>query len=203
LIGAVLFFFSLTIFLSNVNLRHEHLYGCELLDNIIVSDDFPKDVVAASRLLSGCRVILCSLGMLCNPRLACFTLVVPIETIIIDEASQIECGDYIPLISMNARTLRKFVFIGDHQQCETRIHCICRRLTITHAVPPYGHEDLLSIFERAHLKKKFKFLDIQCMSEPTCPVTQVSLSYGPRSNATSNWGIYFGTGLQRSAKDGA
>jgi superfamily I DNA and/or RNA helicase len=54
--------------------------------------------------------------MLSNKRLAPFTRVVPIETLIVDEASQIEVGDYIPVLHRYQATLQKMVFIGDDKQ---------------------------------------------------------------------------------------
>jgi regulator of nonsense transcripts 1 len=54
--------------------------------------------------------------MLSNPRLVTFMRLVPVETIIIDEASQIEIGDYIPVLCRFPR-LQKLVFIGDDKQC--------------------------------------------------------------------------------------
>jgi len=46
-----------------------------------------------------------------------FTTIVPVQTVIIDEASQIEVGDYLPILAMYKPTLRKIVFIGDDKQC--------------------------------------------------------------------------------------
>ena len=49
-----------------------------------------------------------------------FTKIVPVQTIIIDEASQIEAGDYLPILARYKMTLRKMVFIGDDKQCMYR-----------------------------------------------------------------------------------
>jgi hypothetical protein len=46
-----------------------------------------------------------------------FTKIVPVQTVIIDEASQIEVGDYLPILARYKSTLRKMVFIGDDKQC--------------------------------------------------------------------------------------
>lgn len=56
--------------------------------------------------------------MLSNPKIAVFTRLVPVEVVIVDEASQIEVGDYLPLLSRYEKTLRKLVFIGDDKQRE-------------------------------------------------------------------------------------
>lgn len=42
--------------------------------------------------------------------------IVPVNTVILDEASQIEVGNYLPLLSSFGRDLRKLVFIGDDKQ---------------------------------------------------------------------------------------
>jgi len=97
-------------------IRHEHLY-MKINSNLIQSDDFPENAVAAERLLLGSRVILCTLSMLSNKRLAVFTRLVPVEVVVVDEASQIEIGDYLPLLYRFTETLRKLVFIGDDKQC--------------------------------------------------------------------------------------
>jgi superfamily I DNA and/or RNA helicase len=56
--------------------------------------------------------------MLSNNRLAPFARIVPVQTVIVDEASQIEVGDYLPMLHRYQRTLQKLVFIGDDKQCE-------------------------------------------------------------------------------------
>ncbi|KAK0223269.1 P-loop containing nucleoside triphosphate hydrolase protein [Armillaria fumosa] len=99
------------------------------------------------RLLLDSRVILCTLSMLSDSRISTITRIVPVETIIFDEASQIEVGGYLPVIHRFASSLRKMVFIGDDKQ-----------------LPPYGHSDILdleSVFEKQHLRRKIHFLDTQ------------------------------------------
>ena len=77
---------------------------------------FPSDAVSADRLLLGCKVILCTLSMLSNSKLAEFVRLVPVERVVVDEASQIEIGDYLPMLSRFQATLQKLVFIGDDKQ---------------------------------------------------------------------------------------
>ena len=93
---------------------------------MIESGRFKWTTLENERLLigEGCggtlpRVILCTISMLSTSRLMQrgFTEIVPVQTIIIDEASQIEVGDYLPILAMHATTLRKMVFIGDDKQC--------------------------------------------------------------------------------------
>ena len=49
-----------------------------------------------------------------------FTNIVPVQTVIIDEASQIEVGDYLPILGKYQTTLRKMIFIGDDKQCRCK-----------------------------------------------------------------------------------
>jgi len=97
-----------------------------------------------------------------------FTKIVPVQTIIIDEASQIEAGDYLPILARYKKTLRKMVFIGDDKQCMCgerewmRSRCTDSGSTVS----PYGQEDipeLKSVFEWPHLRDNAAFLDTQCM----------------------------------------
>ncbi|KAF8896425.1 P-loop containing nucleoside triphosphate hydrolase protein [Infundibulicybe gibba] len=94
---------------------HEHLYE-KIIPNIVRSDTFQHDIVAVERQLQGCRVILCTLSMLSHDKLAPFARVVPVQTVIFDEASQIEIGDFFPMLARFRPTLRKLVFVGDDKQ---------------------------------------------------------------------------------------
>ncbi len=90
----------------------------ELIEpNLIRSDEFPADIVGMKRLLLDSRIILCTLSMLSNDRISTIVHIVPVETIIFDEASQIDIGGYLPVIHRFASSLRKMVFIGDDKQC--------------------------------------------------------------------------------------
>jgi regulator of nonsense transcripts 1 len=51
-----------------------------------------------------------------NGKMAQITRVVPVETLVIDEASQIDVGDYLPVIHRHQSKLQKLVFIGDDKQ---------------------------------------------------------------------------------------
>ncbi|KIK24112.1 hypothetical protein PISMIDRAFT_99255, partial [Pisolithus microcarpus 441] len=94
---------------------HEHLYA-SIQANIIVSDEF-VDKGALFGHLSGCPVVLCTLSMLSSPILHTSGVfrVVQLQTIVVDEASQIEVGSYIPLFTTSS-TIRKVTFIGDDKQ---------------------------------------------------------------------------------------
>ncbi|KAK7033216.1 AAA-12 domain-containing protein [Favolaschia claudopus] len=126
---------------------HEHLYQ-GIKHFFIRSEEFRTLGLAR---LKGCKVFLCTLSMLSNHFLPKFTNQVPVHTIVVDEASQIEIGDYIPVFD-KFKTLRKMCFIGDDKQ-----------------LPPYGQEDLQdlqSIFELPHLRRLCLFLDTQYRMPP-------------------------------------
>jgi hypothetical protein len=76
--------------------RHEHLYA-EVERNLIRSDELPKDSHGMERLLGGSRIILCTLSMLSNDMLhtnGTFDIV-PLERLVIDEASQINVFEFL------------------------------------------------------------------------------------------------------------
>ncbi|KAF4614778.1 hypothetical protein D9613_003277 [Agrocybe pediades] len=124
---------------------HEHLYQ-KLEERVLRSDEFPESVVVAERMLCGAKVILCTVSMLSSEKIAPVIALVPVQTIIFDEASQIDVTDYLPALFRFKSTLRKFVFIGDDKQ-----------------LAPYGSNDvpIKSIFEHPHLRRKAIFLDTQ------------------------------------------
>ena len=66
------------------------------------------------------KVILCTISMLSKPGLKKkgITRIVPLNTLVIDEASQIEIGEYIPVFN-NYSTIYKVCFIGDDKQCKS------------------------------------------------------------------------------------
>jgi regulator of nonsense transcripts 1 len=70
-------------------------------------------------LLGGCTVILCTLSLLANPKLRehGFLYHVPIDTIVVDEASQVEISMYLPALA-TYNSIRKMCFFGDDKQCE-------------------------------------------------------------------------------------
>ncbi|CCM03092.1 uncharacterized protein FIBRA_05212 [Fibroporia radiculosa] len=121
---------------------HEHLYH-KVVKNIIRSDEFQR----AEGLLQDCPVVLCTLSMLSNPRVKNFSHIVPISTLVVDEASQIAVNGYVGPLGTYP-SLRKVCFIGDDKQ-----------------LPPFGqddNEDLKSVFEVPHLRRLAILLDTQC-----------------------------------------
>ena len=83
------------------------------------SDNFDKDKQKTKEALGGARVILCTLSMMSSDRVvkSGFTEFVPVETLIVDEASQVEIGDYLIPFSRFYNSLQKIIFIGDNRQC--------------------------------------------------------------------------------------
>jgi len=100
--------------------RHEHLY-VHIRSNIIISDEFIDKSIMSQ--LYGCPVVLCTLSMLSSPKLHQFGVFrkVPLKNIVVDEASQIEIGEYIPLFTTTS-TIRKVTFIGDDKQCKSQLY---------------------------------------------------------------------------------
>lgn len=129
---------------------HEHLY-VHIRSNIIISEEFIDKSIMSQ--LYGCPVVLCTLSMLSSPKLHQLGVFrkVPLKNIVVDEASQIEIGEYIPLFTTTS-TIRKVTFIGDDKQ-----------------LPPHGQEEiggLQSIFEVEHLRKYMLLLDTQYRMPP-------------------------------------
>ncbi|KAI0784594.1 P-loop containing nucleoside triphosphate hydrolase protein [Abortiporus biennis] len=126
---------------------HEHLYE-KIEKNIIRSDTFNQfSADSLQDILKDCRVMLCTISMLSSPLLisAGFTTTVPPETVVVDEASQIEVGDYLPMFNMLGKSIRKIVYIGDDKQ-----------------LPPHGESvGARSIFEMTKLRERAVFLDTQ------------------------------------------
>ncbi|KAG5651359.1 hypothetical protein H0H81_008928 [Sphagnurus paluster] len=144
---------------------HEHIYTQIKAENIIRSDRFKS---VRPKTLSNCKVILCTLSMLSNINIPVFTRLVPIKTLIVDEASQIEIGNYMAVLS-SCRTLRKVCFIGDDKQ-----------------LPPFGQEDLQdlqSIFEVPHLRPHALFLNIQYRMPPQIGAIISDLVYDGKLNS--------------------
>ncbi|KAF7327654.1 Regulator of nonsense transcripts 1 [Mycena kentingensis (nom. inval.)] len=138
--------FTLLVSKEFVYSWHEHLYE-KIAENVVRSDEISDDYVALERRLYGSRVVLCTLSMLSNYSISIITRVIPFQTLIVDEASQIEVGAYLPLLERFMSSIRKLVFIGDDKQ-----------------LPPHGAskvEGLQSIFELEHLRRNAIFLDTQ------------------------------------------
>ena len=111
-------------------LRHEHIYD-KVERHLLRSDEFPQAPNDMERAIGGSPVILCTLSMLSNPILDDRRVyeLVPLERLVIDEASQIDVGEfmvgglwpwlslpyYIPYYSIsstNSRNCRRFVSLA-------------------------------------------------------------------------------------------
>jgi hypothetical protein len=77
-------------------LRHEHIYD-KVERHLLRSDEFPQAPNDMERAIGGSPVILCTLSMLSNPILDDRRVyeLVPLERLVIDEASQIDVGEFM------------------------------------------------------------------------------------------------------------
>ena len=95
--GATLLHFT-DVVLTEVALstRHEHIYA-QIQEKLMRSDELPDNVTGMGRALGDSCIVLSTLSMLSNPALEAngtFDLV-PVERLVIDEASQIEIFEFI------------------------------------------------------------------------------------------------------------
>ncbi|KAL1674028.1 P-loop containing nucleoside triphosphate hydrolase protein, partial [Schizophyllum commune] len=127
---------------------HEALY--ELIeDKLIRSDEFPAATRELKMMMGDACVILSTVSMLSNPKLhqlRMFTDVMPVERLVIDEASQINVFEFMPLVAKFSK-ISKICFFGDPKQ-----------------LPPYGKDDaptIQCIFDLSHLNRYSHFLDTQ------------------------------------------
>ena len=104
---------------------------------MIRSDDLPDSVSDVSRTFRGITVVLCTLSMLSNPKLADCGLIdiLPVTSLVIDEASQIDVFEFMvsPVSALKtishtpnqhlfykfSKDLTKVCFFGDPKQRES------------------------------------------------------------------------------------
>ncbi|KAF9033215.1 P-loop containing nucleoside triphosphate hydrolase protein [Panaeolus papilionaceus] len=127
---------------------HEHLYE-ELSERIIRSDEFAHDPRHTARAFHGVHIVLCTLSMLSNPVLRQRGVldIVPLERLVIDEASQINAFEYLNIFDKYSKTLEKVCFFGD-----------------PHQLPPFGKTDaptIKTIFDFKKVTICDYFLDTQ------------------------------------------
>ncbi len=71
---------------------------------MIRSDDLPKSINLVSKTFRGITVVLCTLSMLSNPKLADCRLfdIFPVTSLVIDEASQIDVFEFmvVPVLAL-------------------------------------------------------------------------------------------------------
>lgn len=158
-------------------------------EKLIRSDDIPSsgDMAAMERLFEGNTVILCTLSMLSNPIVvrSGLTKLVPIERLIIDEASQIDVFEFLvssfSVLGMTTTTelwlslcststtwtSSKFVSLEIQNNVRVALRSSNNRTISTYfliLVPPYQAEQagLQTIFEVKQLRRTKYFLNTQC-----------------------------------------
>ena len=76
----------------------------EIQDKVIRSDELPQSRREVEIMLCGATVVLCTLGMLSNPKLAECGLIdiLPVTSLVVDEASQIDVFEFmvIPVLGI-------------------------------------------------------------------------------------------------------
>lgn len=128
---------------------HEHLY-VQIQEKLMRSDELPDNVMGMGRALGDSCIVLSTLSMLSNPALEAngtFDLV-PVERLVIDEASQIKIFEFISVFE-KFQDLEKVCFFGDPKQ-----------------LPPFGQDrvpSLKTIFDLPQFQRKETtfFLDTQ------------------------------------------
>jgi hypothetical protein len=176
---------QLTVFLlTRSPSRHEHIYE-KIEHHLLRSDEFPEDPGAFERTIGGSPVILCTLSMLSNPILDDRGLyeLVPLERLVVDEASQIEVGEY--MVGRAIAVVVSYLIvcssisstsIASYRKCVSLVIrnnvCIVLPLQVEFssliAVPPYGKDtvkSLQSVFEIKHLRIRAHFLNTQCETQ--------------------------------------
>ena len=81
--------------------RHEHIYSQKIRDSLVRSDQIPKEKADLRKVIGSARVVLCTLSMLSNQRLedSGFFDLVPVRKLVVDEASQVNIGEFMVCIS--------------------------------------------------------------------------------------------------------
>ncbi|KAF7358641.1 Nucleoside triphosphate hydrolase protein [Mycena sanguinolenta] len=127
---------------------HEHIYGS--IDQFLIrTDELIADERGIAYMLNEARIVLSTLSTLSNPGLdhVGIFLLVPVEKLVVDEASQINAFDFMHVFHKFRKSLDKVCFFGDPMQ-----------------LPPYGREqvsELRSIFDFEHVGHLTEFLDTQ------------------------------------------
>ncbi|KAI0749051.1 P-loop containing nucleoside triphosphate hydrolase protein [Fomes fomentarius] len=124
---------------------HEHLYE-RIRHRLIRSDKLVTDPVVVEREIGGATIILCTVAMMSNPALDAVFHLIPVERLIVDEASQIDSFEFMHLFH-KSRRLKKVCMFGDPKQ-----------------LPPYYKDTALNIktiFDFKQLKSSIYFLNTQ------------------------------------------
>ena len=96
MVRSPLFFLFCVSKRSRIAFRHEHIYGP--IENFLIrTDELMGDERGIAHMLNGARIVLSTLSTLSNPGLdqvGIFELV-PVERLVVDEASQINAFDFM------------------------------------------------------------------------------------------------------------
>ena len=92
--------------------RHEHLYE-EIQQKVIRSDELPKDIGDMARMFGDTRIVLCTLSMMSNPALRDIGAfeIIPVERLVIDEASQINTFEYLVRSLLCSLSQQNYLFM--------------------------------------------------------------------------------------------
>ncbi|EJU03682.1 hypothetical protein DACRYDRAFT_105842 [Dacryopinax primogenitus] len=127
---------------------HESVYT-DVSSNLITLDDLPDKMEDLWHALRNYPVILCTLSMMSSRTLITRGLfeVIPVQNLVIDEASQIFTGDFPHLFYRISTDLKKLQSPHDYY--------------LYTPVPPFGSdlsEELSTVFDLPHLQKNMHFL---------------------------------------------
>ncbi|PIL32978.1 hypothetical protein GSI_05096 [Ganoderma sinense ZZ0214-1] len=127
---------------------HEHHY-VDISDHLIQSDKLSHKNTNLDALFGKQMIVLCTLSMLSHPSEAMNRVfqLVPVERLIVDEASQIDTFEFMHIFHRFSKSLSKVCMFGDPNQ-----------------LPPYGKETapkMKTIFDFAQFRASSYFLDTQ------------------------------------------
>ncbi|VDB83226.1 unnamed protein product [Peniophora sp. CBMAI 1063] len=128
--------------LSGGNARYEALYP-GLKPYRLTADECSTSSDVELLTSDGVRVIICALASVTDRQLRQLKKALPVQTVVVDGADQIDLNDYIPLIHGHSSTLARLVFVGDMEQQPSR-----------------DAPSVRSIFDVAHFQEVLK-LDVQ------------------------------------------
>ncbi|KAI1784393.1 P-loop containing nucleoside triphosphate hydrolase protein [Ganoderma leucocontextum] len=126
---------------------HEHHY-VDITSHLIQSDKLSHGLRDIKDLIKS-KIILCTLSMLSTPTMASYGVfkLVPVERLIVDEASQIDTFEFMHVFHKFTKSLSKVCMFGDPNQ-----------------LPPFGKETapkMKTIFDFAQFHESSYFLDTQ------------------------------------------
>ncbi|KAG8994071.1 hypothetical protein FRB94_010188 [Tulasnella sp. JGI-2019a] len=127
---------------------HEHIYEpCR--EQILTSEQLRDKKLSFREAFAGIKVVLSTVDMLFQSTLQKKGLfgIIPVEYLVVDEASQIYCGSYLALLDKFQATLKKVCWFGDPRQ-----------------LPPHQREQISgldSIYDIPHVSKASMLLDTQ------------------------------------------